>query len=141
VNRTEFDDYLRRFNEEDPTAFDDYIASDMKMLNGALEFSGVAGMRDHYENKIWPYFTEALEISAFIGNDQNVCVKMWAKFTAKKAADTLFGEVKKGEQFDFRGLILYDLNSEGKFSSITVAYNSFTNTKVDGEVIEMGIPH
>ncbi|MBN4053699.1 nuclear transport factor 2 family protein [Haliea sp. AH-315-K21] len=141
MNRSQFDEYIRRFNEEDPTAFDDYIATDMKMLNGALEFSGVAGMRDHYENKIWPYFVEKLYISAFIGNDENVCVKMWTNFTAKMDADSLFGAVKKGEQFDFRGLILYDLNAAGKFSTITVAYNSFKNTKISGEEIEMGIPH
>ncbi len=141
MDRTRFDEYIRRFNEEDPTAFDEFIAQDMKMLNGALEFTGVEGMRDHYENKIWPYFTEALNVLAFVSNDRNVGIQMWARFTAKHDGDTLFGKVGKGELFDFRGLILYDVNEEGKFSKITVAYNSFKNTKVSGEEIEMGMPH
>lgn len=141
MNLEKFNEYIRRFNQEDPTAFDDFIATDMKMLNGALEFSGLTGMRDHYENKIWPYFIESLHISSFIGNDKNVCIKMWTNFKAKTDGDTLFGKVEKGEQFDFRGLIMYDLNESGKFEKITVAYNSFKNTKVSGEEIEMGIPH
>ena len=47
---------------------------------------------------------------------------------------------KKGENFDFRGLILYDLE-DGKFRRIQVAYNSFTFTNIKGEVTDLGIPH
>jgi hypothetical protein len=65
---------------------------------------------------------------------------MWANFRAKKEGDTLFGQVVPGEQFDFRGLIMYEV-ADGKFTSITVAYNSFTNTKVNGDVIDIGMPH
>jgi hypothetical protein len=34
MDRATFDDYIRRFNERDASAFDDYIAPDMQMLNG-----------------------------------------------------------------------------------------------------------
>lgn len=140
MNKTRFDEYIRRFNAEDPTTFDEFLTPDMRMLNGALEFTGIAGMRDHYENKIWPHFVEALEVPQFVSSDSTLAVQMIATFTAKHDGDTLFGKVVKGEQFQFRGLILYTLQS-GRFNSITVAYNSFTNTKITGEVINMGMPH
>lgn len=135
-----FEDYIRRFNAEDPTAFDEYLAADMKMLNGALEFSGIEGMRHHYEKLIWPHFSERLNVQGFVSDERSLAVKMWTRFTARTDADTLFGPVKQGELFDYRGVIFYEIR-EGRFSSITVAYNSFTNTKVDGAVIDMGMPH
>ena len=42
--------------------------------------------------------------------------------------------------FVYRGLIMYDLR-DGRFATITVAYNSFTNVKTDGTQVEMGLPH
>jgi SnoaL-like domain len=140
MKRARFNDYIRRFNLEDPTVFDEFLTPDMKMLNGALEFTGSSGMRDHYENKIWPHFVEVLEVMQFVGSDTHVAVQLVTSFTAKHDADTLFGHVVKGERFQFRGLIMYTLR-DGWFSSITVAYNSFTNTKLTGEVINMGLPH
>lgn len=139
--RARFDEYIRRFNEEDPTAFDDFIASDMKMLNGALEFTGVEGMRHHYEKLIWPHFIETLNVERYVSDDTTLAIKMWTRFTARHAGPTLFGDVEKGELFDYRGIILYDIDSTGRFSSITVAYNSFTNTKIDGTVVDIGMPH
>ncbi|MDO6964473.1 nuclear transport factor 2 family protein [Rhizobium alvei] len=141
MKRDQFDQYIRRFNAEDPTAFDDFIAPDMKMLNGALEFTGIAGMRDHYENKIWPFFKEELNVLRFVSDEKHIGIQMWTHFTARVDGDTLFGPVRKGDTYDYRGLIMYDINESGRFSSIIVSYNSFVNTKVSGEVIEMGLPH
>jgi hypothetical protein len=140
MERHRFDDYIRRFNEEDPTAFDEFIAPDMKMLNGALEFTGVKGMRHHYETLIWPHFVERLNILGFVSSQTSLAVRMWTRFTARQAGDTLFGPVEKGELFDYRGVIFYDI-VDGRFSTITVAYNSFINTKIDGQTIDMGMPH
>jgi len=140
MNRTRFDEYIYRFNAEDPTAFDEFLTPDMKMLNGGLEFAGISGMRDHYQNKIWPHFVEALEVTQFVGSETHVAVQLVTTFTAKHEADTLFGHVVKGDRFQFRGVIMYILK-EDKFSTITVAYNSFTNTKLTGETINMGMPH
>lgn len=140
MDRATFDEYIRRFNAEDPTTFDEFLSPDTKMLNGALEFQGIEGMRDHYENKIWPYFVERLHVLQFVSSETVLAVRIWTNFRARKEADTLFGHVFPGDQFDFRGLIMYEI-SHGKFTSITVAYNSFTNTKVNGEVIDIGMPH
>lgn len=140
--RARYDEYVRRFNAEDPTAFDEFIAPDMRMLNGALEFRGVEGMRDHYENKIWPHFVEGLQVLRYVSDETTLAVQMWATFSAKAAAgDTLFGPVVEGDRFDFRGLILYDIDETERFSAITVAYNSFTHTAPDGTVTELGMPH
>jgi hypothetical protein len=140
MDRKVFDEYIRRFNAEDPTVFDEYLSPNMKMLNGALEFTGIEGMRDHYENKMWPFFHERLNVLRFVSSDGILAIQMWTNFEAKRDAETIFGSARKGEMFDFRGLIMYDIEN-GKFATITVAYNSFRNTKVTGEVIEMGIPH
>jgi hypothetical protein len=140
MQRAHFDDYIRRFNERDATAFDDYIAPDMRMLNGALEFTGSAGMREHYEHKIWPHFEERLHVLNFVSSDDTLAIQMWTRFTAYDKADTLFGPVEKSDVYDYRGVILYRIEG-GKFTSIVVAYNSFINTKVSGEIIDMGMPH
>ena len=109
MTRERYMEYIRRFNEQDMTAFDDFIAADMHMINGTLEYTGVDGMKDHYA-KIWGRFTEDLTIEKFIGNEEHVAVQMWAHFTAlADDRESLFGPVRKGEHFDFRGLILYDL--------------------------------
>ena len=141
MNRATFEDYIARFNTRDVTAFEDYLCEDMQMLNGALRFTGIDGMKDHYVNKVWPHFREELNLIRFLGGEDHVAVELRTEFTALAAADdTLFGPVTAGERFTYRGLIMYDLR-DGKFATITVSYNSFTNTKVDGSVIEMGLPH
>jgi hypothetical protein len=141
MDRPRFDEYIRRFNEEDDTAFDEFIAPDMRMLNGALEFTGVEGMKAHYA-KIWAGFREELNVERFVSDDETLAIRMWTHFTAlHDDPDSLFGPVQEGETFDYRGLIMYHLAEDGRFQQIQVAYNSFTNTKPDGTVIEMGIPH
>lgn len=140
MTRERYMEYIDRFNAQDMTAFDDFITGDMHMINGTLEYTGVQGMKDHYA-KIWGRFSEDLTIDKFVGNAEHVAVQMWAHFTALiDDEESLFGPVKKGETFDFRGLILYDLE-QGKFKRIRVAYNSFTFTNLAGETTELGIPH
>ena len=142
MRREEYDRYISRFNEEDPTAFDDYVAPNMRMLNGGLEFRGVEGMRDHYENRIWPFFKEELNVRRYVSDDETLAVQMWTRFVAKNDAEqTIFGSVAAGDSFDFRGLILYELDERQRFTSITVAYNSFVRTGVDGTTIDLGMPH
>jgi hypothetical protein len=140
MKRETFDDYIRRFNAQDGTAFDDYIADDLHMQNGTLEFDGRQAMKDHYA-MIWAAFTEELTVGRFVSDDDTVAIQMWAHFTA--LADdpvSLFGPVRKDEHFDFRGLIMYCL-AGGKFADIKVAYNSFTQTDTTGATKELGIPH
>lgn len=140
MDRDRYDSYIARFNAEDPTAFDDFITPDMVMLNGALTFRGVAGMRHHYENLIWPHFVETLNVEGFVSSDDALAVRLWTRFTAKHHAETLFGPVREGETFDYRGVVFYTIR-DGRFDSITVAYNSFINTKTDGSTRDMGMPH
>ena len=114
MKKSTFDDYISRFNAQDMTTFDDYIAPNMKMINGTLEYEGVQGMKDHYA-KIWGRFSEQLTVQKFIGNQKNVAIQMWAHFTALvDDENSIFGSVKSGETFDFRGLIMYEL-VDGKF--------------------------
>jgi hypothetical protein len=140
MKREIYNDYIKRFNAQDITAFEDYLAPDMHMLNGTLEFYGVQGMKDHYK-KIWKTFSEDLTVERFVSDEDTLAVQLWAHFTALYDDDvSLFGSVKKGEVFDFRGVIMYQIEN-GKFSDIRVAYNSFTRTNLAGEIISLGIPH
>jgi len=141
MQRERFDEYIRRFNAQDPAAFDEYLDPDLHMLNGALEFRGVQGMRDHYGRHIWPHFREELHVERFVSDADTLAIRMWAHFTARvDAAQTLFGPVRAGETFDFRGLIMYEI-AHGRFTRITVAYNRFTHTDHEGRKTELGIPH
>jgi len=139
--RQVFNDYIRRFNNEDATTFDDYLAPDMTITNGALVMHGIQGMKDHYQLRIWPHFKETIHIEQFVSDEENLAVRMWTHFEARDdLAETLFGPVKKGETFDFRGAVMYRIKN-GRFTHIWVSYNSFVNTRIDGTTIDMGMPH
>ena len=137
-----FREYIRRFNDEDHTAFDDYLAPDMHMKNGTLEFDGVDGMKHHYNDLIWPDFVERLTVPRFVSDAGRAAIQMNTVFTAKHEADqSLFGPVKKGETFEFNGVIMYEIDETNRFSDILVAYNSFVYTDSDGNKRDLGIPH
>ncbi|MBL5972667.1 MAG: nuclear transport factor 2 family protein [Candidatus Leucobacter sulfamidivorax] len=141
MQKQQFDDYIARFNRRDETAFEDYLAENMHMKNGTLEFDGVQGMKDHYA-KIWSTFEERLEPTDFVGSDTNVAIRMDTYFTAERDdPESLFGPVVQGDRFEFHGVISYRLDADGRFSDILVAYNSFTSIRRDGTVTELGIPH
>ncbi|MFC8436485.1 nuclear transport factor 2 family protein [Streptomyces sp. NPDC057253] len=140
MDSSTYDAYIRRFNAEDDTAFDDYLDPDMRMLNGTLEFRGVQGMKDHYA-KIWGRFRETLHVERFVSDGETVAVRMHTHFEALgDHADSLFGPVRKGESFDYRGIIMYEIK-DGRFATIQVSYNSFTATDLEGRTTQMGIPH
>ncbi len=140
LGRAWFDEYVRRFNAKDATAFDDYLAKDALILNGTLELRGIQGMRDHYEQSIWRFFEETIHINRFVSDGRTLAVSMWTHFVATKSGTSIFGPVGEQDTFDFRGLVMYEIES-AKFSKITVAYNSFARTNADGTVITLGPPH
>ncbi|WP_298740757.1 nuclear transport factor 2 family protein [uncultured Microbacterium sp.] len=142
MHEARFREYIRRFNAEDDTAFDDYLAPDMHMKNGTLEFTGVDGMKHHYRELIWPDFVERLTVPRFVSDDRCAAIQMNTLFTAKHdSADSLFGPVHKGETFEFNGVIMYEIDASDRFSDILVAYNSFVYTDRDGNTRDLGIPH
>lgn len=137
----EFMKYIARFNAEDDTAFDDYLHPDMHMKNGTHEFDGVAGMKHHYLDLIWPNFVEKLIVPRFLSTENRIAIQMQTLFTAKADnTDTIFGSVRKGETFEFNGLIMYEV-VDGLFKDILVAYNSFVYTDLAGNQKDLGIPH
>lgn len=142
MQEARFRDYIRRFNAEDDTAFDDYLAPDMHMKNGTLEFTGVEGMKHHYRDLIWPHFVEVLTVPRFVSDASTAAIQMNTLFTARRDADdTIFGAVKEGETFEFDGVIMYDIDETDRFRDILVAYNSFVHTAADGSKRDLGIPH
>ena len=141
MKREVFDTYIRRFNAEDPTAFDDYLSPDMHMQNGTLEFTGSQGMKDHYA-RIWGKLKETLQVERFVSDEDTAAIQMHAHFDVlTDDPESLFGPVRKGEMFDFHGLIMYQLGDDGKFADIKVAYNRFIFTDINGQRTDRGIPH
>jgi len=139
--KEKFDQYIARFNAEDHTAFEDFLHPQMHMMNGTLEYTGIEGMIHHYKVNIWPDFKEVLYVPRFVSDDKHIAIHMNTHFEARHdKEDSLFGPVKKGETFDFNGLIMYDLE-DGLFKDIQVAYNSFVFTDVDGNKKDLGLPH
>jgi hypothetical protein len=140
MKREVFDDYISRFNARDATAFEDYIDPNATVINGTLEIRGMQGMKDHYA-RIWRSFSEELHVERFVSDEQTLAIQMWTHFTALKGDDdSPFGSVKAGESFDYHGVIMYQIE-KGKFTDIKVAYLSFSRTNLEGETIELGIPH
>ena len=141
MDQTTFMEYIRRFNEEDDTAFDDYLHPQLHMKNGTLEFTGVDGMKHHYRDLIWGRFDEHLDVRRFCGIGDRIAIQMNTVFTALvDDQETLFGPVRAGETFEFNGLIMYELEDD-RFRDILVAYNSFEHTDASGVTRDLGIPH
>jgi hypothetical protein len=141
MDKSHFDEYIRRFNQRDLDAFNDYLAPDMHMQNGTLEYDGVDAMRAHYQ-MIWVTFDEELSVRRYVSDEQTVAIHMQTHFTAHRDdAESLFGPVEKGTTFDFDGLIMYRLREDGLFQDIKVAYNTFIRTDPDGTSTSLGIPH
>ena len=141
MDRARFDDYVARFNAEDATAFDDYLSPEVAVQNGGLHYRGVQGMKDHY-GRIWGTFRETLNVQRYVADAHSAAVHLKTHFEALKDADTSpFGPVRRGECFDYDGVVFYDLDASGRFSRILVSYLSFTRTGVDGVTHSLGLAH
>jgi len=140
MRRERFDEYVRRFNAEDATVFDEFLTPDMQMRNAGLHYEGVSAMKAHY-GRIWGRFRETLHVQGFVGDERHVAVHLNTHFEAlADDADTLFGSVRQGDCFDYDGIVFYDLR-DGRFSAIKVSYLSFTRTGRDGITHSLGLPH
>jgi hypothetical protein len=140
MDRKRFDEYINRFNAEDATAFDDFLTPDMQMQNGGLKYRGVQGMKDHYA-KIWGRFKETLSVQRFVSDEHSLSVHLKTHFEVLvDDPATPFGSVRRGECFDYDGVIMYQIEA-GKFKDIKVAYLSFTHTDLNGVVHSLGLAH
>ena len=78
----------------------------------------------------------------FVSDEQTIAIQMYTHFEVRADdPDSPFGQIRAGETFEFRGLIMYRLRADGKFADIKVAYNSFIYTSLDGIATDLGIPH
>jgi hypothetical protein len=141
VKKETFDEYIRRFNQEDPGAFEDYMAPEVRMVNGTLELSGVGEVKAHYA-KIWRGMRESLYVQRFVSDAATVAIQMHTHFEVRTDDPASpFGQIQVGETFDFHGLIMYRLRPDERFADIKVAYNSFIYTNLGGIATDLGIPH
>ncbi|WP_018465965.1 nuclear transport factor 2 family protein [Calidithermus timidus] len=140
MTREHYAAYIRRFNAQDLSVFEEFLSPEVRVLNGTLELLGREAMRAHYA-RIWRTFRETLEVERWVGDGEGVAVQMKAHFEAlRDDPASPFGPVVAGERFEFEGLILYRVQDE-RFTEIRVAYNRFTHTDREGRKRELGIPH
>lgn len=140
MDRASFDEYVRRFNAEDPTAFDEFLAAGVTVQNGGLHFSGRQGMKDHYA-KIWGRLKETLRVQRFVCDGDTLAVHLHTHFEALvDDGHTLFGSIRKGECFDYDGIVMYRLDG-GLLADIKVSYLSFIKTDLNGIQHSLGLVH
>jgi hypothetical protein len=140
MRRERFDEYVRRFNAEDATAFDEFLTPDMRMRNGGLRYQGIDGMKAHY-GRIWGRFRETLVVRGYVGDERHVAAHLNTHFDALvDDPRTPFGSVRRGEGFDYDGIVFYELR-QGRFSAINVSYLSFTKTDLNGVEHSLGLAH
>jgi hypothetical protein len=140
MKRERFDEYVRRFNAEDASVFDEFLTPDMRMQNGGLHYQGIEGMKAHY-GRIWGRFRETLAVRSFVADERHLAVHLNTHFEALvDDAQTPFGSVRRGEAFDYDGIVFYDLR-DGRFSAIKVSYLSFIKTGLDGVKHSLGLAH
>lgn len=140
MDRAQFDEYVRYFNAEDPRGFEKFLAEDVHVQNGRLKFQGVDKMKAHYA-KIWGKMKETLNVLSFISSDDHIAVNLWTHFDVlTDDKESIFGSVKKGEMFDFTGIVFYTVQCE-KIVDIKVAYLDFEHTGLDGTRTSIGMAH
>lgn len=140
MQRARFDSYINRFNAKDATAFEDFLCDDVAVRNGNLHFQGVSGMKAHY-GLIWQSMDETLSVKDFVSDGDHVAVVLHTHFHVRRDTENSpFGPVRAGEQFDYEGVIFYQLK-DGRFSSILVSYLDFAKTGLDGSKKSLGIVH
>lgn len=140
MDRETFDDYVRRFNAEDASAFRLYLAPDVTVQNGGLHLRGVQEMIDHYA-RIWGRFRETLKVERFVSDGTTLAVELRTHFEAlADDAHSPFGSVRAGECFDYHGIVMYRIE-HGRFADIKVSYLEFVHTGLDGRRTSLGIVH
>lgn len=140
MDRERFDEYVRRFNAEDASAFDVFLAPDVTVQNGGLHYQGRQGMKDHYA-KIWGRLKETLVVQRFVCDGDTLAVHLKTHFEALvDDGDTLFGSIRRGECFDYDGVVMYRLEG-GLLADIKVSYLSFKKTDLNGVQHSLGLVH
>ena len=137
--RTRYDEYVRRFNAKDASAFDEFYQPHVRMQNGMFVVAGLQAMKENYA-KVWAAFDDTLNVVRYVADVDTLCVQMYTTFLAlDDGEETPFGPVSKDDLLEYRGIILYQVEND-KFAEIVVAYNHFTFTRFDGSIDEFPVP-
>lgn len=136
------DNYIGKFNQQDHSGFEEFFAPNIKMFNGSLIFDGIEAIKEHY-SKIWSVMKETLNVKEFLPiNNERLVIELHTHFDVPESkADTPFGVIQQGQQFDFHGLILYKIDKNNLFYEVHVSYLSFIRTDTDGTQTNIGMPH
>lgn len=126
ISRAAYDDYLARFNANDPT-FIDYYHPDVVLELGTSQVRGAEGIRDFYAN-VKKYIKETVEVTTFITDGRQLAVEIPTTFEVIADWDDSFWGVplKKGQVMRIVSWGMYDIE-DGKFKHIRTARYRMVN--------------
>lgn len=122
MNRAQFDEYVAAFNRADFEGFTKYYADDIVFELGDMRsFRSRREIEDFYR-EVKTRVREKLTVLKTVIDDEGMAAEVETEFLALEDwPEFISGPMKKGDVFKRRGLIMYDLNPEGKFTRIRSA--------------------
>jgi hypothetical protein len=120
VNRTDFADYVRCFNEANFPGFSRYYTDDVVLELAGQAIRGKQGIVDFYRN-MGRSVRESLTINQVIADEGGIAADLSMQFRAHAdAPDFSVAPLRKGEIVRGRVFVLYTLRS-GRIAHIRVA--------------------
>lgn len=120
MTRAEFDDYIARFNGNDPS-FVDFYHPDVVLELGNTSIVSAAGIADFYA-EVKQHIREFLEVNWFIADENGVAVEMTTTFSCFNDWQDSFWNrpLKEGEVMRGAGFVHYAME-DGLFRHIKSA--------------------
>ena len=120
MSREAYDDYLARFNANDPS-FIEYYHPDVVLELSGSQIRGDQGIRDFYA-EVKQYIKETVEVTTFIYDGKQLAVEIPTTFEVIADWDDSFWGVplKKGQVMRIISWGIYDIE-DGKFRRIRTA--------------------
>lgn len=120
MSREAYDDYLERFNANDPS-FIEYYHPDVVLELSGSEIRGAQGIKDFYAN-VKQYIKETVEVTTFIYDGKQLAVEIPTTFEVTADWDNSFWgvDLKKGQVLRIVSWGIYDIE-DGKFKKIRTA--------------------
>lgn len=120
MSREAYNDYLAKFNANDPT-FIEYYHPDATLELSGSEIRGAQGIKDFYAD-VKKYIKETVEVTTYIYDGKQLAVEIPTTFEVIADWDNSFWgvDLKKGQVLRVVSWGIYDIE-DGKFKRIRTA--------------------
>lgn len=126
MSREAYNDYLAKFNANDP-AFIEYYHPDVTLELSGSEIRGAQGIKDFYAD-VKKYIKETVEVTTYIYDGKQLAVEIPTTFEVIADWDNSFWgvDLKKGQVLRVVSWGIYDIE-DGKFKRIRTARYKIIN--------------